>query len=45
METSRIDNRVIRSFPSSYTVNVSGAKMPRMKRLVMKVVPLTPMPS
>lgn len=35
----RSDTRVITSFPSSYMVNVGGTKMPRMKRLVMKVVP------
>jgi len=29
----------VTSFPHSYTVEVAGPKMPRMRRLVMKVVP------
>ena len=35
----RRDLRVIRTFPSSYSIKVSGPKMPRMKRLVMRFAP------
>lgn len=35
----RRDLHVIRTFPSSYSIKVSGPKMPRMKRLVMRLAP------
>lgn len=41
-KTNRIDTRMIRSFPAFYSVHVGGTKMPRMKRLVMKLVPERP---
>lgn len=38
-KNQRTDRRVVRSFPAQYTVRVNGPKMPRMEKLVMKLVP------
>jgi hypothetical protein len=38
-QTGRSDTRAIRSFPASYTVRIPGTKMPRMKRLTMRLLP------
>lgn len=36
---ARTLTREVTTFPTTFTVNVKGPKMPRMKRLVMKAVP------
>jgi hypothetical protein len=35
----KTDKKELTALPASYTLDVAGPKMPRMKRLVMKVVP------